>query len=370
MFRVNSSLFSKVITRVIISLSLFQISIFITGRVSDVAAYTGGFSFTAVGERTRLAESIFKILPTYGNIILSVLLITFLSSTLIFTFLNKYINKENYIDWYLLLYLPSLLIYASTPTKEFLFFFPAVLYIILESEYLIKKNTRLNTLLLFIIKILLLWFMFTLRGSLSYPYLALGIIIILFKIFNINFLKIRYLRVTNLCIYSFLICIFILIFTNNNFVANIANYLNSDFNQNSSLSRSFDIDLINNIYNPFNLIKIQFLSFFPSIKETLIKPHAFLITYESSVFLYLFFKSWQNLFSIIKNNNQAKLIYGLIFICIVCSYFLLYGMLGYMNVGSSQRFKSNLVPISLIFPNISIYLIFLKLSSWSMKLMN
>ena len=140
-------------------------------------------------------------------------------------------------------------------------------------------------------------------------------------------------------------------------IEGIANILNSQFNQNSILSRSYNVELIKNLYNPFNLIKIQFLSFFPSIKETLIKPHAFLITYESLVFLYLFFKSWQNLFLIIKNDNQAKLIYSLIFICIVCSYILSYGMLGYMNIGSSQRFKSNLIPISLIFPLISDYLI-------------
>jgi len=358
MIRVNTKLLFAVIIRVLISLSLIAITLYITGRVADAGVYVNGSPWQTSGN-TEFAISIFKLLlsPTYGNIISSIILLTTISSILIFILLKKYINNRNYIDFYLIIYLPSLLLYANTPSKEFLFFCAGLLYVILESEYLIKNKKTKYTLLIYIIKLLLLWFMFKLRGTLSLPYLALGTITFFFKTFNLNILKVSNLKVTNICIYSFLICFFIIILTNYDFIYNIANRLNSDFNTVSILSRKFDIQLVKDIYNPFNLIKVQFLSFFPSIKETLIKPYALLIAYESLIILYLFYKSWQNLFSLIKKDNQAKLIFSLVFTSIVISYFLIYGFLGYMNIGSSQRFKTNLVPITLIFPLISEQLI-------------
>ena len=68
------------------------------------------------------------------------------------------------------------------------------------------------------------------------------------------------------------------------------------------------------------------------------------------------------LFSFIKRDNQAKTIFALIFIMITTCYFLTYGMIGYLNVGSAQRFRANFIPISLVFPLISVTILRKKLN--------
>ena len=352
MSRVNKLLPKRIFTRVTISFLLCFVVISLTGRIADSAGFIGLIDFEAAGPRTLMVSEIFRILPTYGNLIISIFVLTIISSTILFISLGKYFNKTNIFDWYLLLYLPTLLIYASAPSKEFLFFIPAVFYIIIESEHLIKGDKKYNNLLIYIIKVLLLWFMYKIRGTLSIPYIFLALVSLLFKIINFNIVKIRRINLSILLIYSFLICIALLIIVNPDIVINAAFDLNKNFTA-TTLSRRYDFNLVNNMYNPFNFIKIQFLSFFPSISETLKKPHTILIIYESIVLLYLYFKTWSTLFLNVARDNQAKLLFSTIFIMISCNYFLIYGILGYTNIGSSQRFRANIIPISIIFPLIT-----------------
>ena len=144
MFRVNKSLINRIFIRVTISFILCITVIIFTGRIADSAGYIGLVDFAADGSRTGFATAIYRILPSYGNLIISIFLLNILSSTAVFASLEKYIHRNNIYDWYLLLYLPNLLIYASTPSKEFLFFIPALFYIILESEHLIKGEKNKN----------------------------------------------------------------------------------------------------------------------------------------------------------------------------------------------------------------------------------
>jgi len=352
MLRVNKSIPKRIFTRVAISFLLCLIVILITGRIADSSGYIGLIELKGAGSRTILVSKIFSKLPTYGNLIISILLLSTISSTILFTSLAKYINKTNIFDWNLLLYLPNLLIYANAPSKEYLLFITAVVYIIIESEHLINGAKKYNNLLIYTIKIFLLWFMCQIRGLLSTPYIFLALLTLMFKIFNFNIVKIRRINLSILLIYSFLICIALLIIVNPDIVTNAALGLNKNFTA-TVLSRRYDTELINNIYNPFNFIKIQFLSFFPSITETLKKPYTILIIYESIIFLYLFFKTWSNLFLLTAKDNQAKLFFSTIFIIIACTYFLIYGLIGYINIGSSQRFRANFIPIALMFPLIT-----------------
>ena len=139
MFSVNIFI-KRVIVRVTTSFIFCLLVILIAKQFADTRGYVGEFELAADGDSTNLVITIFKFLPTYGNLLFSILLVSVISSTLIFIILKNYINKFNHYDWYLLLYLPTLLIYASAPSKESLFFIPALIYIIIESEHLIKNN--------------------------------------------------------------------------------------------------------------------------------------------------------------------------------------------------------------------------------------
>ena len=181
MIRVNKHLISRIFIWILASLALCFITLIYTGRIADSSAYVGLLEeFNALGQRTKLATAIFKLLPFYGNLTLSIITVVLISSITIFLSLSKYMNKANLPDWYLILYLPSLLLYASTPTKEFLFFIPSLIYIVIECEHLIK-NPRENdyTLIKNIVKGILLTFMVQIRGLLASPYVLVATFIFL-----------------------------------------------------------------------------------------------------------------------------------------------------------------------------------------------
>lgn len=356
MFTVNIGLIGKIFLRSLIAILICLATIRFTGRIADVNLFLGLVDSSAAGARTLLTIQIFKYIPFYGRIYISIFVLSLASSTIFLTLTNKYVIKTNRVQWYLLLYLPCLLLYTSVASKEFLFFIPATLYIVIECEHLIKnKNAQksdITDLTNYFLKFILLFFMIQIRGTLSYPYIALATTIFLFKTFNLKFIRIKTLNFSILLLYSAIISFIVFIFVDKSIIINNINNLNKFFINDSILSRPYNFELINNIYNPFTFLKIQFFSFLPSIKELEIKPYAASIAYESIIFFYLFFKSWTKLFSHIKD-NQAKNLFSIIFILIGCSYFLIYGFLGYANLGSAQRFRSNYIPISILFPIIS-----------------
>ncbi len=353
MLRVNNILISRISYRILVSIVFCTLTLLVTGRIADVAGYTGIVKFSASGSRTQLAASIFRLVPFYGNRILFIIILISFSTTITYLLINKYINKRNIIDWNLILYLPCLLIYASTPTKELLFFLPALFYIKLECENTIDSDGDKYNLIKQITKVILLTFMVKIRGILTLPYIFLAIIAVLFKSFNLNIIRIRNLNFLILILYSVLICLTFLIFIDKAFIIDKLSSINKFLYSKSIFNNTYDISLINNIYNPFNFIKVQFLAAFPTIEAIIKKPHALLITIESLIILNLFFKLWTRLFSAISKDNKAKLFFSIIFISITCCYFLLYGFLGYANIGASQRFRTNLIPIFFVFPLIT-----------------
>ena len=105
-----------------------------------------------------------------------------------------------------------------------------------------------------------------------------------------------------------------------------------------------------NIHIHNNSLYIQYLALFPSLDELLNKPYLLIIIIESIILIYVYFVAWKTLFITIRNDYIAKKIFSLIFIFISISYFSIYGYLGSFNVGSSQRFRVNFIPISIILP--------------------
>ena len=127
----------------------------------------------------------------------------------------------------------------------------------------------------------------------------------------------------------------------------VSNLYNS-FNNFSSQYRS-DLDY-SFMSDPLNFIYIQYLSLFPTIDELLSKPYQFIIVIESFLLIYVFFGSWNNLFKSLKDDKSAKKIILILITFVITSYFTLYGFIGSFNVGSSQRFRVNFMPLGIFFP--------------------
>ena len=71
--------------------------------------------------------------------------------------------------WISILLIPGILIYTSVPTKETLFFYPAIFLIILECNFI--TSNRFFNLPQFLIKTSLIFLMVILRGYQAIPYI-------------------------------------------------------------------------------------------------------------------------------------------------------------------------------------------------------
>ena len=125
-------------------------------------------------------------------------------------------------------------------------------------------------------------------------------------------------------------------------------YLYNGFDNGSSLYR-FNMDY-SFMSDPLNYIYIQYLSLFPTIDELIDKPYQLIIVMESTLLIYVYFSSWNNLFETLKTDKKAKKIILILFYFITISYFTIYGFVGSFNIGSSQRFRVNYIPIGIFFP--------------------
>ena len=181
----------------------------------------------------------------------------------------------------------------------------------------------------------------------------------LVKRFNLNLINSKNLNLKKLFFLALLVSLFFNYLINiefPEFYNELIVRFNGDFSVGSILSRTIAEDTLNFI-NPLNLIRISFLSFFPTLDQFENKPYVLLILYESIMMIYLFIKIWSGFFYLLKKDNYAKLIFSFIFGTIIFCYLSLYGIIGYFNLGASQRFRVNIIPLALFMPLISIELI-------------
>lgn len=364
MFRVNQLLITRILFRTSTSIAIVFLTLFFTGQVGDSAGYIGLIKFNFTGGSAELVRIVFSIISIFKGIVIPFLISIVLANSYLFLIINKYINQRNSLYWYLLLYLPGPLIYACVPSKEYLFFSAAVSYLIIEIEDLFTGNKKQSkSLIKFLLKIALLILMFAIKAISSAPYILFASIVFLYKNINFKTIKIKNINFPILIFYSFFISqLFIVIINliNPQFLFNITDYLNQNFSEGGSFTRQIDFEKIRNIYNPLIFLNIQLSALFPTIKQIFLKPYVLVILFESLVFLYLYCRSWTNLFSAIRNDNVSKNIFVIVFIFVACTYFLIYGLTGYKNIGSSQRFRVRVIPIAIILPLVAEQVIYKK----------
>ncbi|MCQ9203172.1 MAG: hypothetical protein JJ845_001610 [Prochlorococcus marinus CUG1436] len=308
----------------------------------------GFIEWNAAGRTTRVAETVFSSLGFFGNKYFIITLVTIICSIILFFLLKNYIDENNKKLWQLFLMCPGLLIYSNAPTKETLFLYPAFFYIILECRFLINKTNLFsaNTL----IRICLLFLMLNIRGELVFPYFFLFFICLILKNTYIGGMS-NNLNFKNLIIISFFISIFLVfLVTNINpiFFESILSYLQGSFENQYDLFRPL-IDL-EYVKNPINFFQIQYLALFPTPNELLQKPYKIIIIIDSLLLFYNFKNSWKKLFKTVSLSKTTKKIISILFTFITIIYFTIFGIVGSYNLGSSQRFRINYLPLAIIFP--------------------
>ena len=359
MIAVNN-LLKKIFIRTTISTGIFLSSIFLTGIVGDAFLYLFNLDRTTQDLRTSITLFIFSgFLPVFSKWG-SLIVICLIANFLIYFALRKYLNKNNIFLWDLLLFLPCLLLYSTTPSKEYLFFISATIYIILECEHLFGLNlSRKANQRKFIAKYSILAFMILIRGPFCVPYVIVACLLALVKKINLNLIYSKNLNLKKLFFIAVLISLsfnYLINIEFPTFYNDLIFRFNGDFGVGSILTRTIAEDTFS-FLNPFTIIRISFLSFFPTIDQFENKPYVLLILFESIMIIFLFIKIWSSFFYLLKKDNYAKLIFSFIFGTIIFCYLSLYGIIGYFNLGASQRFRVNIIPLALFMPLISIELI-------------
>ena len=101
--------------RAIITLILCFLTYSITGRIADAEALLGLNNYSTIGVRTLFAQTIYGLFTGLNSLFLVIVIISFITSGLIYFLLRKYIDSLNSFYWYLLLICPGILLYTNTP---------------------------------------------------------------------------------------------------------------------------------------------------------------------------------------------------------------------------------------------------------------
>lgn len=344
--KVNNNL-NLFLIRYLLLILFCYLTLFVTGRIADMDVLLGRQEYYASGLSTQFAKDTYSLIANWGNSYLIILLLGFILTCLIYVLIKNLIDDKNKTIWITTLLSPGLLIYTNSPTKETLFFYPAIVFIILETNYINSKNS-INILNIFF-KSLILLLLFIIRGDQSFPYLIISLISFFSKTFKVG--KI----VKKIKINSTIFKIFILSLLVNIIISNLF----PGFIENTSTYISQGLDIENNIYrpnqldaysNPLNILRIQFLSLFPTPGELLNKPYKAIVIIDSLLLIYSFKKSWELLFCLVEPYKILKKQITIMFTFIMIVYFSIYGIIGSINLGSSQRFRINYIPLGIIFP--------------------
>ena len=336
--------------RYISSSLLCFLTLFVTGRLGDIDFLLGNIEYGAGGTTSNFAREIFSNFSFIGNRYLIISLIASISSLILFILLQSFIDKKNINSWIFFLMAPGLLIYSNSVTKETLFLYPAIIFIILECSYLTRKDLKLlNYASNFFLRIIILGVMIATRGDLSLPYIILFFLNIIIK--NVYFGNIfKNLEFNSLLIKSFFISIiatFIIIFFKEDYFSRTISYLESSFRYENIFRPSINAQFIR---NPLNYFYIQYLSAFPTPLELINKPYKMIIIIDSLILYFSFIRAWKSLFKVVNSYTHTRQITAILFSFVVVIYFSLYGIIGSFNLGSSQRLRINYIPLGIIFP--------------------
>ena len=210
--------------------------------------------------------------------------------------------------WQIILLSPGLLIYTNAPTKETLFFYPAVFYIILESNYINSK--KIIDFGNFFLKFSVLLIMFITRGDQAFPYVILTLLTFFLKNLNLGKSYERFKISTNMTkifIYSIFFNI-LLINLFPDFVIRTSQYISAAL---VTYDNQFRPEQFDPFIEPLKILQAQYLALFPTLGELIEKPYKSIIILDSIIFILVFIKSWDNLFKLI---NPYKILKKPIFV--------------------------------------------------------
>jgi len=319
---------------------------FVTGRIADMDILLGWVKYDAGGTTTSIALRIFSLIGNWGNRYLLIGILGLFFTIILYFLIKDYIDRDNKILWQTILLSPGLLIYSNSPTKETLFFYPAIIFIIIQCNYLISNSLKLFN-IFFGLSLLIL--MYSVRGDQSFPYIVLFLVSLLIRSIYMGGTNAK-LKIWKSIVNAFLISItfnFVFSFLFPEFIDRFSNIVERGFLVNQNVYRPS----IFNAYNePNRIFQTQFLALFPTVGEVLAAPYKLVILVDSIMIISVFIKSWSKLFILVDPYKTFKKITLIIFTLITSIYFSTYGIVGSVNLGSSQRLRINYIPISIIFP--------------------
>ena len=322
---------------------------YVTGRIADMDIFLGWKEdYPVAGISSFTAKSIFSLIGGLKNRYLVIIFLGLILNLLVYLTIRNYIDKKNFYIWKIILLTPGLLIYSNSPTKETLFILPSIIYIILECNYIASKKSI--NFLNFFLKCLLLVPMFLIRGDFTYMYFLLSVFSLILKNKKIGKIHTK-LRLDLLFLKAFLISIllnFSITYFFPDYIERLASYLGSSLKMDFNIYRPNEFFTI--IENPSRIITSQYLALFPTIGELLEKPYQLIILIDSIMLIYCFIKSWKELFEIVDSYKILKRVISFFFIYVTLVYFLIYGLIGSFNLGATQRFRINYIPLGIIFP--------------------
>ena len=157
-----NNIFNTFLIRYFATIFLCFLTLLITGKIADMDFLLGFLDYRASGTTTEFAKYVFINFGFLESIYVIVIAIAAICSILLYLILKNFIDKDNINLWNFFLFSPGLLIYTNTATKETLFLYPSIVYIILEIFFLLGKRPYTN-LIAFFTKIGLLLLMFISR---------------------------------------------------------------------------------------------------------------------------------------------------------------------------------------------------------------
>ena len=343
-----NNIFSFFVIRFFFIILFCFLTMLVTGRIADMDVLLGWKNYAAGGLSTQLALKIFSLIGSWGNRYFIIVLLALLFSLICYLLIRKHIDKSNFNIWKIILLTPGILIYSNSPTKETLFLYPAIIFIVLECCYLTEKKSinLLNFFLKFIILILMLF----IRGDLAIPYVLLSIISLIIKNTNVG-KSYKRLNIKINLLQAFLLSILTNILVGLSFpksVEKLTSYVSNSLAIQENIYRPDEF--INPFNDPTQVFYSQYLSLFPSIGELIQKPYLFIIVVDSIMIIYCFINSWKNLFDTVEPYKKFKKIILILFTYSAIIYFSFFSLIGSINLGASQRFRVNYIPLGVMFP--------------------
>ena len=164
--------------RYLFIMTLCFITMYVTGRIGDMDILLGWVKYDAGGTTTSIALKTFSLIGNWGNRYFLIGILGLLFTIILYFLVKDYIDKDNNTLWQTILLSPGLLIYSNSPTKETLFFYPSIIFIIIQCNYLIGNSLKLFNIFS---SILFLILMYAIRGDQSLPYIILFLFLLFLK---------------------------------------------------------------------------------------------------------------------------------------------------------------------------------------------